>query len=195
LLFGGYISINLSVLRLFMKTNLTLILIFCLFQGVSLIHAESSSANKGFNIYQGTGYQISFPEKWQVMRGAMGADLVGLEPYGADVSKPNPSVAIYIENRQPRTTEQEIVEVSQKALETALGVTQKIVFSENNSFAVKCYEARYPMVKGKYSASNRVLMFFKNDKVFSITASLPTDTHVENAALIERILNSFEIQN
>jgi hypothetical protein len=178
-----------------MKTNISLIVILCLSLGISQIHAESSDANESFDIYQGNGYQISFPESWQVMKGAMGADLIGLEPYGVDVTKPNPSVAIYVENRQPRITDQEIVETSQKALMAALGAGQKIVFSENNSFAVKCYEARYPMVKGKYSASNRVLMFFKNDKIFSITASLPTDTPVKNSVLIERILNSFKIQN
>jgi hypothetical protein len=178
-----------------MKTNILLIVIVCLFQGISQIHAESSTANENFDIYQGTGFQISFPEKWQVMKGAMGADLIGLEPYGVDVSKPNPSVAIYVENRQPRITDLEIVEAAQKALETALGGERKIVFSENNSFAVKCYEARYPMVKGEYSALNRILMFFKNDKVFSITVSLPTETPTKNSALIEIILNSFKIQN
>jgi hypothetical protein len=147
--------------------------------------------NENFNKYQGTGYQISFPEKWQVIRGYMGADLVGHEPYLTDFSKPKPSVTVYVERKPSGMGDLEFLEASKKALQDAFGASKKIAFTENNSLKEECYESSYDIVKGEYSAANRVLIFFKGNSAYTITVSMPHDASNKDIKLVDSVLKSF----
>ena len=50
------------------------------------------------------------------------------------------------------------------------------------------------MVKDEYSAANRVLIFFRNNIVYTITISLPHDILYKDNAIVDSIIKSFHFE-
>jgi hypothetical protein len=153
-----------------------------------------SPSTNGLKEFQGKGYTISFPDNWRVMRGFMGADLVGHEPYLTDLSKPKPSVTVYVESKPQALSDLEFLDATRQSLKKAIGTSEQINFTKNNSFFKECHEANYKMVKDEYSAANRVLIFFRNNIVYTITISLPHDISYKDKIIVDSILESFYFQ-